>query len=129
MPSTFKTTYNFGKLVAFKRGDEYINWTFYATNFWCFKLAKIYRLVDLFQWSQGIYNHITICICSNICIGASVKIEEGVRLVDSSILPDATIHAHSFISNSIFGRKCVVGACVLPHKSIAASVPNPTIIM
>ncbi|KAL7076904.1 hypothetical protein ACQ4LE_003855 [Meloidogyne hapla] len=60
MPSTFKTTYNFGKLVAFKRGDEYINWTFYATNFWCFKLAKIYRLVDLFQWSQGIYNHITL---------------------------------------------------------------------
>ncbi|CAK5105356.1 unnamed protein product [Meloidogyne enterolobii] len=94
------------------------------------------------------------CIGPNVCIGASVKIEEGVRLVDSSILPDTTIHAHSFISNSIVGRKCVVGkwvrientsiigedvvvkdelylngACVLPHKSIAASVPNPTIIM
>lgn len=24
------------------------------------KLACLYRLVDLFQWSQGIYNHITV---------------------------------------------------------------------
>lgn len=24
------------------------------------KLASLYRLVDLFQWSQGIYNHITV---------------------------------------------------------------------
>ena len=24
------------------------------------KLAALYRLVDLFQWSQGIYNHITV---------------------------------------------------------------------
>lgn len=24
------------------------------------KLATLYRLVDLFQWSQGIYNHITV---------------------------------------------------------------------
>jgi len=26
------------------------------------KLASLYRLVDLFQWSQGIYNHITVSI-------------------------------------------------------------------
>lgn len=26
------------------------------------KLACLYRLVDLFQWSQGIYNHITVKI-------------------------------------------------------------------
>lgn len=26
------------------------------------KLAALYRLVDLFQWSQGIYNHITVCL-------------------------------------------------------------------
>lgn len=26
------------------------------------KLASLYRLVDLFQWSQGIYNHITVRI-------------------------------------------------------------------
>jgi hypothetical protein len=25
------------------------------------KLAAVYRLVDLFGWSQGIYNHITVC--------------------------------------------------------------------
>jgi adducin len=25
------------------------------------KLAALYRLVDLFQWSQAIYNHITVC--------------------------------------------------------------------
>jgi len=24
------------------------------------KLAALYRLVDLFQWSQGIFNHITV---------------------------------------------------------------------
>uniref|UniRef100_A0A1I7X1J5 Breast cancer metastasis-suppressor 1-like protein n=1 Tax=Heterorhabditis bacteriophora TaxID=37862 RepID=A0A1I7X1J5_HETBA len=28
------------------------------------KLASLYRLVDLFQWSQGIYNHITVNIIS-----------------------------------------------------------------
>uniref|UniRef100_A0A7E4UN83 Aldolase_II domain-containing protein n=1 Tax=Panagrellus redivivus TaxID=6233 RepID=A0A7E4UN83_PANRE len=28
------------------------------------KLASLYRLVDLFQWSQGIYNHITVRIGS-----------------------------------------------------------------
>ncbi|CAK5105347.1 unnamed protein product [Meloidogyne enterolobii] len=39
-------------------------------------------------------------------------------------------------NTSIIGEDVVVkdelylnGACVLPHKSIAASVPNPTIIM
>jgi adducin len=25
------------------------------------KVASLYRLVDLFGWSQGIYNHITVC--------------------------------------------------------------------
>lgn len=26
------------------------------------KLAALYRLVDLFRWSQGIYNHITVSL-------------------------------------------------------------------
>jgi adducin len=26
------------------------------------KVASLYRLVDLFGWSQGIYNHITFCV-------------------------------------------------------------------
>ena len=29
------------------------------------KLASLYRLVDLFGWSQGIYNHITVCFLIN----------------------------------------------------------------
>lgn len=27
------------------------------------KLASLYRLIDLFGWSQGIYNHITVRVC------------------------------------------------------------------
>jgi adducin len=26
------------------------------------KLASLYRLIDLFRWSQGIYNHITVSV-------------------------------------------------------------------
>jgi adducin len=29
------------------------------------KVASLYRLVDLFGWSQGIYNHITVCYSKN----------------------------------------------------------------
>jgi adducin len=34
------------------------------------KLASLYRLVDLFGWSQGIYNHVTVRVCKemNSCL-------------------------------------------------------------
>ncbi|CAF3293705.1 unnamed protein product [Rotaria sp. Silwood2] len=28
------------------------------------KLASLYRIIDLFGWSQGIYNHVTVCCLS-----------------------------------------------------------------
>lgn len=34
------------------------------------KLASLYRLIDLYKCSQGIYNHITVSIC--ICVGTPV---------------------------------------------------------
>uniref|UniRef100_A0AC34Q261 Class II aldolase/adducin N-terminal domain-containing protein n=1 Tax=Panagrolaimus sp. JU765 TaxID=591449 RepID=A0AC34Q261_9BILA len=43
--------------IADLRGNEQ-----YSREEWVLrnKLASLYRLVDLFQWSQGIYNHITV---------------------------------------------------------------------
>ncbi|VDO20706.1 unnamed protein product [Haemonchus placei] len=42
------------------------------------QLASLYRLVDLFRWSQGIYNHITVSVYNEnrrrMVIGAAVKV-------------------------------------------------------
>ncbi|KAI1716178.1 adducin-related protein 1 [Ditylenchus destructor] len=39
------------------------------------KLATLYRLVDLFQWSQGIYNHITVRLTEETEIAAGKPVE------------------------------------------------------
>uniref|UniRef100_A0A7E4V7E7 mannose-1-phosphate guanylyltransferase n=1 Tax=Panagrellus redivivus TaxID=6233 RepID=A0A7E4V7E7_PANRE len=90
----------------------------------------------------------------NVVIGPDVVMEEGIRIINSTILAGTTIREHSFINSSIIGRKCSVGrwvridntsvigddvviqdelylngACVLPHKSISKNVPEPDIIM
>ena len=28
------------------------------------KLAAVYRLIDMYGWTQGIYNHVTVSLCS-----------------------------------------------------------------
>ncbi|KAK3919354.1 Mannose-1-phosphate guanyltransferase beta [Frankliniella fusca] len=90
----------------------------------------------------------------NVTIGPGVVIEDGVCIKRSTILRDATIRSHSWLEGCIVGWRSVVGQWVrmenttvlgedvivkdevyinggqvLPHKSIASSVPEPQIIM
>ncbi|NXC05250.1 GMPPB guanyltransferase, partial [Orthonyx spaldingii] len=90
----------------------------------------------------------------NVTIGAGVVVEDGVRIKRSTVLEGARIRSHSWLESCIVGWSCSVGqwvrmenvtvlgedvivndelylngANVLPHKSIAESVPEPRIIM
>ena len=81
-------------------------------------------------------------------------IDDGVCIKRSTILSDSRIESHAWIQSSIIGWKCNVGKWVrmenvtvlgedvsvkdeiyinggyiLPHKSIADSVPEPQIIL
>jgi mannose-1-phosphate guanylyltransferase len=83
-----------------------------------------------------------------------VVIDEGACIKRSTILSDTHVESHSWIQSSIVGCKCNIGKWVrmenvtvlgedvvvkdeiyinggyiLPHKSIAESVPEPQIIM
>ncbi|XP_039951513.1 mannose-1-phosphate guanyltransferase beta [Bactrocera tryoni] len=90
----------------------------------------------------------------NVTIGPDVVIEDGVCIKRSTILTGAIVKSHSWLDSCIVGWRSVVGRWVrlegitvlgedvivkdeiyinggqvLPHKSIAASVPEPQIIM
>ncbi|KAF2981306.1 hypothetical protein EK904_003615, partial [Melospiza melodia maxima] len=90
----------------------------------------------------------------NVTIGAGVVVEDGVRIKRCTVLEGARIRSHSWLESCIVGWSCSVGqwvrmenvtvlgedvivndelylngANVLPHKSIAESVPEPRIIM
>ncbi|XP_025107194.1 mannose-1-phosphate guanyltransferase beta-A-like [Pomacea canaliculata] len=90
----------------------------------------------------------------NVTIGPDVVIEDGVCIKRCTVMRGACIHSHSWLESSIIGWRCVVGNWVrienvsvlgedvivkdelyvnggniLPHKSIAESVPEPKIIM
>lgn len=90
----------------------------------------------------------------NVTIGPNVVIEDGVCIRRSTILCGAVIKSHSWLDSCIIGWRCVIGRWVrlenntvlgedvivkdeiyinggqvLPHKSIASSVPDPQIIM
>ena len=90
----------------------------------------------------------------NVTIGPNVVIENGVCIRRSTILRGAIIRSHSWLDSCIIGWRCVIGRWVrlenntvlgedvivkdeiyinggqvLPHKSIASSVPDPQIIM
>ncbi|CAL1528881.1 unnamed protein product [Lymnaea stagnalis] len=90
----------------------------------------------------------------NVTIGPNVVIEDGVCIKRCTVLKEAHIKSHSWLESCIIGWKCVVGNWVrmenvsvlgedvivkdelyinggriLPHKSIAESVPDPQIIM
>lgn len=53
--------------------------------------------------------HPTAVLGPNVSIGAYVKIHEGVRVVNSIVLEDAEIQAHSVIINSMVGWNSKVG--------------------
>ncbi|XP_037942138.1 mannose-1-phosphate guanyltransferase beta [Teleopsis dalmanni] len=90
----------------------------------------------------------------NVTIGPNAVIEDGVCIKRSTILKGAIVKSHSWLDSCIVGWRCIVGRWVrlegitvlgedvivkdeiyinggqvLPHKSIAASVPEPQIIM
>jgi mannose-1-phosphate guanylyltransferase len=90
----------------------------------------------------------------HVTIGPNVVIGDGVRLKDTVVLEGVKIGDNSWVHNSIIGWKSVLGKWVrvqnysvlgqdvqvqdelyinggqvLPHKSIAESVPEPKIIM
>ncbi|RZF43103.1 hypothetical protein LSTR_LSTR001281 [Laodelphax striatellus] len=90
----------------------------------------------------------------NVTIGPHVVIEDGVCIKRSTILCNAVVRSHAWLDQCIVGWRSVVGQWVrmenttvlgedvivkdelyvnggqvLPHKSIAASVPDPQIIM
>ncbi|ELU15028.1 hypothetical protein CAPTEDRAFT_154984 [Capitella teleta] len=90
----------------------------------------------------------------NVTIGPDVVIEDGVCIKRCTVLKNTTIRSHSWLSSCIIGWSCQVGQWarlenvtvlgedvivkdevyvnggqVLPHKAIAASVPEPKIIM
>ncbi|XP_061473731.1 mannose-1-phosphate guanyltransferase beta isoform X2 [Rhineura floridana] len=90
----------------------------------------------------------------NVTIGAGVVVEDGVRIKRCTVLKGSRVRSHSWLESCIVGWSSSVGqwvrmenvtvlgedvivndelylngANVLPHKSIAESVPEPRIIM
>jgi len=90
----------------------------------------------------------------NVTLGPNVVIGDGVRLKNCVIMDDARVKDFAWVERSIVGWRSVVGrwvrmenvsvlgddvqikdelfingASILPHKSLSASVPQPTIIM
>lgn len=90
----------------------------------------------------------------NVTIGPNVRIEDGVCIKRTTLLEGAVVRSHAWLDSCIVGWRSTVGQWVrmegttvlgedvivkdelyinggqvLPHKSIAASVPEPQIIM
>ncbi|XP_017776344.1 PREDICTED: mannose-1-phosphate guanyltransferase beta [Nicrophorus vespilloides] len=90
----------------------------------------------------------------DVTIGPGAIIQDGVRVQRCTILKDAKIHSYTRVENCIVGWECTIGKWVtiegmsvlgkdvivkddvyinggqvLPHKCIAASVPEPSIVM
>lgn len=100
------------------------------------KLAALYRLVDLFRWSQGIYNHITVRVSSDpdeILINAfgqlycEVSASSLIKVdLDGTVIDGGSTHfgvnqagyvLHSAVHNARPEVKCVVH---LHHPSVVA---------
>lgn len=90
----------------------------------------------------------------DVVIGPGVTIGDGCRLQRCTLMEGCVVKSHAWIKSAIVGWRCTIGAWarlegitvlgedvvvkdelylngarVLPHKSIKASVPEPTIIM
>ncbi|KAH6561768.1 hypothetical protein BASA50_009065 [Batrachochytrium salamandrivorans] len=90
----------------------------------------------------------------NVVIGPGVVIGDGVRLSRTVVLSSVLIRDHAWIHSSIVGWRSTIGrwtriegnsitgedvhisdeiylngACILPHKTVSANVPEPKIIM
>eukprot|EP00842_Homolaphlyctis_polyrhiza_P004385 jgi/Hompol1/4948/HPOL_004048-RA len=90
----------------------------------------------------------------NVVIGPGVVIGDGVRMSRTVLFEGVQVRDHSWINSSIIGWRSTIGrwtriegttitgedvhvsdeiylngACILPHKSVSANVPEPKIIM
>ncbi|CAB00100.1 Adducin-related protein 2 [Caenorhabditis elegans] len=100
------------------------------------KLASLYRLVDLFRWSQGIYNHITVRVStdpdeilinafgqlySEVSASSLIKVDLDGTVIDGGStnfgVNQAGYVLHSAIHNGRPEVKCVVH---LHHPSVVA---------
>jgi len=98
--------------------------------------------------------HEDVQIGPNVVVGPDAVIEKGTCLSRCIVMKGARVKSHSWVQNSIIGWRstvgkwvrmegvCVLGedvhikdeiylngAKVLPHKSLAASIPEPNIVM
>ncbi|CAD5213787.1 unnamed protein product [Bursaphelenchus okinawaensis] len=107
------------------------------------KLATLYRLVDLFQWSQGIYNHITLrlpesddkkepeflinpfgLLYHEITAGALIKID-----IDGNILDNGStelgVNKAGYVLHSAIHKARPDVKCVLHlHTAVVAAVSS-----
>uniref|UniRef100_A0A1I7TP00 Aldolase_II domain-containing protein n=1 Tax=Caenorhabditis tropicalis TaxID=1561998 RepID=A0A1I7TP00_9PELO len=100
------------------------------------KLAALYRLVDLFRWSQGIYNHITVRVSTDpdeilinafgqfyneVSASSLIKVDLDGTVIDGGSTSFGVNQAgyvlHSAIHNGRPEVKCVVH---LHHPSVVA---------
>uniref|UniRef100_A0A0N5B0F5 Aldolase_II domain-containing protein n=1 Tax=Syphacia muris TaxID=451379 RepID=A0A0N5B0F5_9BILA len=103
------------------------------------RLASLYRLVDLFQWSQGIYNHITLRTASNaseilvnpfgllyheITASSLVKVDLDGNIIDSGSTK-LGINQDGFIMHSIIHKARSDVNCVLHlHTAVVAAISS-----
>ncbi|VDD96462.1 unnamed protein product [Enterobius vermicularis] len=104
-----------------------------------YKLASLYRLVDLFQWSQGIYNHITLRTASNpseilinpfgllyheITASSLVKVDLDGNVLDGGSTKLA-INQEGFVLHSTIHKARADINCVLHlHTAVVAAVSS-----
>lgn len=100
------------------------------------KLASLYRLVDLFRWSQGIYNHITVRVSSNpdeilinafgqfyneVSASSLIKVDLDGTVIDGGSTKFGVNQAGYVLHSAVHGArpevKCVVH---LHHPSVVA---------
>ncbi|KAE9413490.1 hypothetical protein Angca_003761, partial [Angiostrongylus cantonensis] len=103
------------------------------------KLASLYRLVDLFQWSQGIYNHITLRLSGDdnhilvnpfgllyheVTAGSIVKADLQGEIVDPGITK-LGINRNSFMLHSVIHSARPDVRCILHmHTAVVSAVAS-----
>uniref|UniRef100_A0AC35FTX3 Class II aldolase/adducin N-terminal domain-containing protein n=1 Tax=Panagrolaimus sp. PS1159 TaxID=55785 RepID=A0AC35FTX3_9BILA len=104
------------------------------------KLASLYRLVDLFNWSQGIYNHITIrlpgddppeilinpfgLLYHEITASSLVKISLDGKILDSGTTKLGINKAGYVIHSAIHGARPDVQCVLHMHTAVVSAVSS-----
>uniref|UniRef100_A0AC34F635 Class II aldolase/adducin N-terminal domain-containing protein n=1 Tax=Panagrolaimus sp. ES5 TaxID=591445 RepID=A0AC34F635_9BILA len=104
------------------------------------KLASLYRLVDLFNWSQGIYNHITLrlpgddppeilinpfgLLYHEITASSLVKISLDGKILDSGTTKLGINNAGYVLHSAIHGARPDVQCVLHMHTSVVSAVSS-----